>query len=104
MDKYLPQFVNSLPLKRDLEQAGLAHELLMSFVKAGHPVFQAQAGKICRIFLEVYEREWSTNTLNTDICKLFKELTPERMRQMQPPLTEKQKNRIKKIIRDAKNS
>jgi hypothetical protein len=104
IDKYLPQFIHGLPIKHDLDQAGPTHELLMSFVKDGHPVFQQQASKICSIFLDVYDREYSTTQLDGDIRRMFRELPQERIQQMRPPLSEKQKQRMKKIIRDAKSS
>jgi len=102
--KYLPQFIKNLPLQHELDQAGPAHELLMSFVEEGHPVLQSHASAICKIFLEVYNRDWSTDSLNAEIRNFFSKLSVDSIRQMHPPLSEKHKQRIKKIAREAKVS
>lgn len=101
-DRLLQQWVHALPLQVDVELAGQTHALLMVFVREGHPVLQRQVGKVCQILLEIYNRETSTEALNADIRRTFKEMGEQNLRQMNARLTEKQRKRIQKIIRDAK--
>jgi len=104
-DAHLLVFLNGLPLVQDLEQAASTHELLMEFVRESHPLLQEHAGKVCEVFLEIYGREaLSSDTLNEAIRALLLEIGEERLRQMQPPFSEKHKKRIVKILRDARES
>jgi len=102
IDHYLVLWLGALPLVHDLEHAGPTHELLMAFVKEGHPIAQSHGGKACRVFLEVYNREVSTEALNQDIRRVFREAGEEKLRHLQLQLSEKQKKKIQKIMRDAK--
>lgn len=102
VNAYLLLFLNNLPLEEDLDQAGPTHELLMQFVQEGHALFQEQISKVLRVFLEVYNRETSSEALNFFIRRLFVQAGEEQLKQMQPPLSQKHRKRVEKILRDAR--
>mmetsp|Transcript_59531 Transcript_59531/g.112126 ORF Transcript_59531/g.112126 Transcript_59531/m.112126 type:complete len:806 (+) Transcript_59531:319-2736(+) len=102
LERCLQHWIGALPLQTDLEQAGPTHTLLMTFVREGHPVFQKQACKVCLIFLDIHNRETSTEELNAEISRTFKGMSENEWRQMNPRLSDKQRKRVQKIIRDAK--
>lgn len=101
VDQYLLLFLNKLPLVEDLDQAGPTHELLLEFVQSGLPLFQEHLGRVFRIFLDVYKRDTSTETLNAGIRRMVVDVGEEKLRQVQPPLTEGQKRRLLKIAKDS---
>lgn len=104
VNRYLLLFLDGLPIVEDADQAGPAHELLMSYVQEGHPLFQEHVGKVCRVFLDVYGRDTCSDSLNAGIRRVFANAGEERLRQMQPPFSQRHKKRIEKILRDAKKS
>merc|ERR1719277_1552578 len=102
MDRCLHAFLDALPLTEDLEQAAPTHELLMEFVNEGHPFFKEHVAKVCKVFVDVYGRDTSSDALNEGIRKVLSQAGEERLRQMKAAFTEKQKKRITKILRDAR--
>lgn len=102
VNAHLLLFLNNLPLEQDLDQAGPTHELLMQFVEEGHALFQEHIAKVLKVFLEVYNRETSSEALNFFIRRLFVQAGDEQLKRMQPPFSQKHRKRIEKILRDAR--
>eukprot|EP00933_Yihiella_yeosuensis_P032760 TRINITY_DN2639_c1_g1_i1.p1 TRINITY_DN2639_c1_g1~~TRINITY_DN2639_c1_g1_i1.p1 ORF type:complete len:726 (-),score=176.19 TRINITY_DN2639_c1_g1_i1:283-2190(-) len=103
-EKLLLLFLQSLPLYEDLNEAGPTHDLLMDLVLEGHQFFSQQQNleKACRVFLDVYNAETSSESLNSNICKVILKAGGEKLGQMHPRLDESQQKRLRQIVHEAK--
>mmetsp|Transcript_56656 Transcript_56656/g.165735 ORF Transcript_56656/g.165735 Transcript_56656/m.165735 type:complete len:1086 (+) Transcript_56656:83-3340(+) len=104
LDGCLLRFLHGLPLIEDVDQAGPVHELLLELVSEGHPFFRQHAAKVCCVLLEVYNRETSSERLNAGIRHVFRQVGKEQLEQMQPPLSQKQRKKLEKVLRDARRA
>eukprot|EP00929_Paragymnodinium_shiwhaense_P035866 TRINITY_DN19309_c0_g2_i1.p1 TRINITY_DN19309_c0_g2~~TRINITY_DN19309_c0_g2_i1.p1 ORF type:complete len:870 (-),score=258.50 TRINITY_DN19309_c0_g2_i1:486-3095(-) len=102
LERSLLLLLEMLPILDDVEQAAHTHEAFFKMVREGKPFFQKHWTKVCKIFLDVYERDISSKALDADIRRLFYDAGEDALRQLQPPLAEKYQKRALKVLRDAR--
>lgn len=97
-DNLFLTFLRHLPMQVDLDEAGPTHELLMTCLREGHPIAVAHAQEVCAVFLQIFGQETSTDALNGEIQRMFRELGETRFCQMQPSPTEWQVQQMRFIL------
>ncbi|EDO06826.1 uncharacterized protein BBOV_IV004650 [Babesia bovis T2Bo] len=100
---YLNLWLKSLPLKADEEEAKRVHKNLMDLIIANNPTIlgpdNCNMAQIAKIFITIYETDFSTEELNKQIIQLMKHLGEAFLQQLAPTLPKRLQAQLKNIAR-----
>ncbi|GFE53671.1 karyopherin beta [Babesia ovis] len=100
---YLNLWLKSLPLKADEEEGRRVHKDLMELIIANNPTIlgpdNCNMGQLAKIFITIYETDFSTEELNKQIIQLMKHLGEGFLQQLAPSLPKRLQVQLKSIAR-----
>lgn len=100
---YLNMWLKHLPLKSDEEEGQRVHQGLMDLIIANDPSIlgpdNCNMGQLAKIFITIYETDFSTEQLNSQIIQLMKHLGDGFLQQLGPSLPKRLQMQLKAIRR-----
>lgn len=100
---YINLWLRNLPLKEDEAEGKRVHKSLMELIIANNQgilgVDNCNMAQVAKIFIGVYETDFSTDDLNQQIIQLMKHLGEIFLQQLSPSLSKRLQTQLKHIIR-----
>ncbi|GBE59762.1 karyopherin beta [Babesia ovata] len=100
---YLNLWLKNLPLKADEEEGKRVHQGLMDLIRANDQSIlgpdNCNMGQLIKIFITIYETDFSTAQLNSQIIMLMKHFGDGFLQQLAPSLPKKLQMQLKTIMR-----
>uniref|UniRef100_A0A3B0MQ31 Importin (Karyopherin) beta, putative n=1 Tax=Theileria annulata TaxID=5874 RepID=A0A3B0MQ31_THEAN len=102
-NNYLTLWLKNLPLKQDETEGKRVHKELMELVLSNNQTIlgadNSNLGQLAKIFISIYETDFSTEELNTLILHLMKHLGQDFLKQLSPTLSKRLQMQLKVIAK-----